>query len=158
MNKGVIISIVVIAALLAIGIFAYIFSQQSASSDNDGGSLVNQPSQSSNEGSNTQSAPQNPQSKEVLIKGFAFSPSTINIKVRDSITWTNQDSASHTVTSDSGSELSASGLELKSDSGSELNSELLSQGESYSHTFNTPGTYSYHCTPHPGMKAKVIVS
>ena len=143
MNKGVIISIVVIAVLLIIGMFAYMFSQQSASSDNDEGSLVNQPPQSSNELSGTPSAPQNPQSEDILIKNFAFSPSTVNIKVGDSITWTNQDSASHTVTSDSGSELS---------------SELLSQGKSYSHTFNTPGTYSYHCIPHSGMKAKVIVS
>ena len=77
------------------------------------------------------------------IQNFAFSPSTINIKAGDTVVWTNQDSVQHTVTSDSGSE---------------LNSGFLSKGQPYSHTFNTPGTYNYHCTPHPNMKAKVIVS
>ena len=143
MNKGTIISIIVIAALLLIGVFAYMFSQQT-STNNAGGSLVNQPSSSSNTESNSPSTSQStPQSKDIVIQNFAFSPSTINIKAGDSITWTNQDSAAHTVTSDSGSE---------------LDSELLSQGDAYSHTFDTPGTYPYHCTPHPGMKAKVIVS
>jgi plastocyanin len=33
----------------------------------------------------------------------------------------------------------------------------INAGQTYSHTFNTLGTYNYHCSPHPGMKAKVIV-
>lgn len=122
MKKGIIISIIVIAVLV-IGVLAFIFSQQPSS--------------------NNPTTPSNTQSNEISIKGFAFSPSTISIKVGDTLTWTNQDSTSHTVTSDSGSELS---------------SATLSQGQTYSHTFNTAGTYSYHCTFHSGMKAKVIVS
>jgi len=122
MKKGIIISIIVIAVLV-IGVLAFIFSQQPSS--------------------NNPTTPLNTQSNEISIKGFAFSPSTISIKVGDTLTWTNQDSTSHTVTSDSGSELS---------------SATLSQGQTYSHTFNTAGTYSYHCTFHSGMKAKVIVS
>jgi plastocyanin len=30
-------------------------------------------------------------------------------------------------------------------------------GESWSYTFDTPGEYEYLCTPHPWMRAKVIV-
>ncbi|MEK6917789.1 MAG: plastocyanin/azurin family copper-binding protein [Nanoarchaeota archaeon] len=52
------------------------------------------------------------------------------------------DSAPHTVTSDSGSE---------------LNSGTISNGGVYSHTFNTAGTYKYHCAFHTSMKATVIV-
>jgi amicyanin len=78
----------------------------------------------------------------VDIVNFAFSPQNIIIQVGDTVTWTNQDSAPHTVTSDSGSE---------------LDSELLSQGQSYSHTFNDPGTFEYHCTPHPFMIGTVTV-
>ena len=81
-------------------------------------------------------------SKIVEIKGFSFNPKEIRIKAGESVTWTNGDSVKHTVTSDSGSE---------------LDSALLSEGETYSHTFNEAGTFDYHCTPHPSMKAKIIV-
>ena len=35
--------------------------------------------------------------------------------------------------------------------------ELLAKVESYSWTFNTVGTYTYHCSPHPYMKGIVEV-
>ncbi len=76
------------------------------------------------------------------IINFVYEPVELNIKVGESVMWTNQDSARHTVTSDSGNE---------------LDSALLSKGDSYSHTFTEAGTYAYHCTPHPYMQAKIIV-
>ena len=78
----------------------------------------------------------------VDIQGYKFSPATITIKKGTTVTWTNQDSAPHTVTSTSGSELA---------------SDTLSKGGAYSHTFDKAGTFDYHCTVHPNMKAKVIV-
>ena len=78
----------------------------------------------------------------VIMKGFAFNPAELTVKKGTTVTWTNQDSAPHTVTSDSGSELS---------------SATLSNGQSYSHTFNEAGTFAYHCSVHPMMKAKVVV-
>lgn len=78
----------------------------------------------------------------IEIKDFLFNPMEIRIKVGDSVTWTNKDSMKHTVTSDSGNE---------------LNSATLSQGDTYSHTFNKVGTFDYHCTIHLSMKAKIIV-
>lgn len=78
----------------------------------------------------------------VAIQNFAFDPKTVTVKKGTKVTWTNQDSVGHTVTSDTGSE---------------LNSKLLAKGESFSHVFATVGTYTYHCTPHPNMKATVIV-
>ncbi len=88
----------------------------------------------------------NPSSKiktyPVTIENFAFSPSSLTIKKGEKVIWTNQDSAAHTVTSDSGNE---------------LGSKLLAKGESYSHIFNTVGTFNYHCTPHPYMKGIIIV-
>ncbi len=82
------------------------------------------------------------ESADIIIENFAFTPETIIIQSGDTITWRNDDSVSHTVTSDEGSEL---------DSG------FLSSGDTYVHTFNTPGTYTYHCTPHPSMTATIIV-
>lgn len=78
----------------------------------------------------------------VDMKGYAFKPSELVIGKGETVTWTNRDYASHSVTSDSGKEL---------DSG------LLSRGQSYSHKFNEAGTYPYHCSPHPSMKGKIIV-
>jgi len=78
----------------------------------------------------------------VSIKDFAFDPATVTVNVGAAVTWVNQDSAPHTVTSDSGGELS---------------SGTLSNGQSYSHTFNAKGTYTYHCGIHRSMKGTVNV-
>jgi plastocyanin len=79
---------------------------------------------------------------KVQIANFAFSPSTLEVKVGTTVTWTNADSAPHTVTSDDGS----------------FASNDLNQGASFSFTFTTAGTYAYHCGVHPGMKATVTVT
>ena len=84
-----------------------------------------------------------PKTVSVAIQNFAFSPATLNINRGDTVIWTNKDSAPHTVTSDTGSEMGSS---------------TLSTGGTYSHTFNTAGTFSYHCNIHASMKAKVIVN
>jgi plastocyanin len=80
---------------------------------------------------------------DIEIKSFAFSPSTLNINVGDTVVWENKDLMSHTITSDSGSELA---------------SESLGNSKTYSHTFNTAGTYDYHCSIHSSMKGKIIVT
>jgi plastocyanin len=79
---------------------------------------------------------------EVTIQGFAFSPFDLKINKGDTVIWTNKDSAPHTVTSDSGNELA---------------SDSLSNGQTYSHTFNQAGTFNYHCGVHLSMKARVEV-
>ena len=38
-----------------------------------------------------------------------------------------------------------------------MDGAMMKKDQSYSITFNEAGTYDYHCTPHPFMKAKVIV-
>jgi plastocyanin len=78
----------------------------------------------------------------VAIQSFAFSPASLTVKAGDTVVWTNMDSAQHTVTSDSGSE---------------LNSALLANGQTYSHTFTTAGTYPYHCTVHASMHGTITV-
>jgi len=78
----------------------------------------------------------------VVISNFTYSPSTLSISAGDTVTWRNDDSVNHTVTSDSGSE---------------LNSPLLSQGQTYTHIFNNSGNFPYHCTVHPAMTASVAV-
>lgn len=76
----------------------------------------------------------------VVAKGFAFSPSSISIKVGESVTWTNEDSAMHAVTGDGG-----------------IDSGNLATGESYTKTFDAAGTYAYKCSIHPSMTGEVVV-
>lgn len=83
-----------------------------------------------------------PSLNEVIIKNMAFSPATLTVSTGTTIKWTNKDGVAHTVTSDVAGQF---------DSGS-INTDGV-----YSHTFSTVGTFNYHCTPHPSMKAKIIV-
>ena len=76
----------------------------------------------------------------VVAKGFAFSPASVSIKVGESVTWTNEDSATHTVTGDGG-----------------IDSGSLANGQSYTKTFDTAGTFAYKCTIHPSMTGEVVV-
>jgi plastocyanin len=78
----------------------------------------------------------------VNIVNFAFAPTPLTVPVGTTVVWTNQDFVVHTVTSDTG----------VWDSGS------LSQGQSFPYTFKTPGTYAYHCIPHPYMMGTVTVT
>ena len=76
----------------------------------------------------------------VDIKNFAFSPVALTVKKGDSVTWTNNDSTTHTVTS----------------SGN-FDSGQLAPGKTFSHTFSEAGTFSYGCSIHPSMKGTVTV-
>lgn len=83
----------------------------------------------------------------VVMKDEAFSPQTIKIKKGTKVTWTNNDSIGHNVVADDAH--NAAGLPS--------DSSLLSKGGTYSFTFDTVGTFSYHCTPHPFMTGVVEV-
>lgn len=78
---------------------------------------------------------------DISIQNFAYSQPTFTVKKGTSVTWQNEDTVAHTVTADDGS----------------FDSGLLEKGKSFSHTFNTVGTFDYHCTPHPQMTAKIVV-
>jgi plastocyanin len=80
----------------------------------------------------------------VTIKGFAFAPAALTVRAGTRVTWTNQDSDAHTVTSDG--------------SGGPLNSKAMNTGDTFSFTFATAGTYKYLCTIHPFMTATVTVT
>ncbi len=75
-----------------------------------------------------------------------YSPEEIKINVGDTITWPNNDSEPHSVTSGK-----PGAMDQKFDSG------LYSPGESWSFTFMESGTFDYFCTIHPWMIGKVIV-
>ena len=59
------------------------------------------------------------------------------------MTWTNQDTAPHDV--------------LTASAPVTVDSPMLEQGDQWSYTFTTPGTYDYYCTVHPDMTARIVV-
>jgi LPXTG-motif cell wall-anchored protein len=75
----------------------------------------------------------------VSVIDFAFSPSSVTISVGETVTWTNNGDNTHTTT-DSG----------VWDSGN------LTPGQSFSHTFDTAGTFNYLCTIHPTLMTGTI--
>ena len=83
----------------------------------------------------------NGNSVQVAIKDYKFSPADITVSSGTTVTWTNEDSAPHTVES----------------SDKMLKSDELSQGDKYSYTFMKAGKVNYICGIHPSMKGSVTV-
>jgi len=81
-----------------------------------------------------------PKGAEVL-GNRAFTPDDVDIAVGTTVTWTNTDSVAHTSTSN------ASGW----------NSGTIAPGRQFSFTYQTAGTFPYHCAIHPGMVGTVVV-
>ena len=85
-------------------------------------------------------------SKVVKIVGNAgsnsFSPDPVEVKAGETVTWINDDSGRHTVTSKDGV----------------FDSELMGKGQSFSYTFGKAGEYPYFCEPHPNMVGTVVVT
>jgi plastocyanin len=77
----------------------------------------------------------------VEMKGVAFLPNRIEVAAGATVTWTNNDPLIHTVTADDGS----------------WDSGQIEPTKTFSRTFTQPGEYAVHCTPHPFMKAVIVV-
>lgn len=77
----------------------------------------------------------------VTMGAMKFHVDTVVISAGQAVRWNNADPLGHTVTFDGG----------------EPGSELIEPNASYVHRFDHPGSYTYHCTPHPFMKGVVVV-
>lgn len=80
-----------------------------------------------------------PSGASVSIVDFAFEPAMLPIAVGETVSWTNDGLAPHTVTGDF------------ADSG------VLDPGQTLSHTFETDGAFDYFCAIHPQMVGTVSV-
>jgi plastocyanin len=85
------------------------------------------------------SAPNNPK---------FYDPSPANVAVGTTVTWTNDDATLHTV---------YSGLPSDPQQGQLFQSDFMTKGKTFSHTFDTAGTFDYYCTLHPFMIGQVVV-
>lgn len=96
---------------------------------------------SSGYGSNPGGTYNPPPANTVSIKNIAFSPTTLTVAVGTTVTWTNNDNMTHTVTANDNS----------------FDSGNLAYGATFSYKFNAAGTFNYHCSYHASMLAKIIV-
>ena len=88
------------------------------------------------------SQPASTVTKAVSITATAFTPTSRTIATTDSIKWTNKDTKSHQVVANNGSFVSPT----------------IAPGKTYTHTFNTAGTFNYHDALHPSLTGKIIVT
>lgn len=80
--------------------------------------------------------------------GEFYSPATVETTVGSMVTWKNDDSALHTVTSGDAATVSPDGV---------FDSKFMKKDQTFSFVFDKPGEYNYFCTLHPFMTGKVIV-
>jgi len=72
---------------------------------------------------------------------LTFTPATVTINAGESVTWQNFSGMKHTTTSD----------QLGWD-------QTVDNGQFFTRTFQSPGSFPYHCNIHPGMRGTVVVS
>lgn len=75
----------------------------------------------------------------ITIQNFSFSPAELKVKAGTTVTWTNNDSTTHSIKSAS------------------FNSAPLSPGNSFQFKFDAAGTFDYTCGIHPSMQGKIVV-
>ena len=77
---------------------------------------------------------------KVGMEGVSFTPDTVSVKAGGAVTWTNTSAISHNVTAD------------------DFASKTLDAGATYRHTYPAPGSFTFRCTFHAGMKGTVVVT
>jgi plastocyanin len=90
----------------------------------------------------TASAGENPAGLQITIDNFSFAPATLTVPAGTKVTWVNHDDIPHTVVSEDKTT---------------FKSQALDTDEKFTFTFVKPGMYTYFCSIHPKMTAKVIV-
>jgi plastocyanin len=122
--------LIILAVLLTLVLFTV-----SCGSSSNTTTTTTSPTQTSTTSTTT------PVNVAVVLESFAFSPDNITVSVGTTVTWTNNDPVTHTVTSNTG--LFSSGS--------------LPPGGTFSFTFTQAGTFQYHCSIHTTMHGTVIV-
>jgi plastocyanin len=108
----------------------------------------NDDNSSSGSGGSTSSATSESSSSDggavaIKMKGFQFSPKDTTVKVGQTITWTNEDTADHNVTADSGED---------------FKSKDFGKDGTFEYKADKAGKVAYECTLHPGMKATLTIT
>jgi plastocyanin len=73
---------------------------------------------------------------------FSPNPFTESIATKNTVIWANKDNVTHHIVSDTPL----------------FDSQNLPGGNTFTYTFTAPGTYTYHCSIHPGMVGTIQVN
>ena len=100
-----------------------------------------------------------------MTVGQKFDPSTLEVSVGDSVTWTNDSPEVHTVTAvqadlpEGATYFASGGFDSEEEAVSNLSDGLIDPDETFEVTFDEPGTYKYFCIPHgvDVMKGTIVV-
>lgn len=130
-NAAVIASVVIAGAVVA----TYVLSSNINMGVEGSGDSIQQP---------TAFTPSNSTVVKIVANAGSnlFSPNPVEVKVGETVTWINDDSGRHTVTSKDGV----------------FDSWMIGKGQSFRFTFDKAGEYPYFCGPHPNMVGTVVVT
>ena len=87
------------------------------------------------------STPSSATDNTISIKNMAFTPNNLQIKAGTTVTWVNNDTVQHTVTSDT----------------KVFDSGPIDPGSNFTYTFTQAGSFTYHCDIHKSMTATITV-
>jgi plastocyanin len=83
----------------------------------------------------------------VNMNGASFDPDAVTIGVGSAVRWVNVTATPHTITPNNAGQAGAWGSQ-----------NINGNGTTFQHTFNTAGTFDYHCNIHAGMTGRVTVN
>lgn len=127
-----IVSVLLLSSLIA-GCFIYFSNQPTYSIVSTSKAVVTPRVENNGQQADLQSISNN-------IHNFWFNPTQIKVKVGSTIAWKNDDSMPHQIKSSS------------------FESKVLTPGETYTYTFEKPGTYRYTCALNPQNQGEIIVT
>ena len=144
MNK--VLAVVIAVLVIAAGAWALFVrdDNKTTSSTTGTNSTSKQPAAIDNTNGTVPPPSASTETNSVSIETSMYAPSNITIKKGTMVTWTNNDTTSHTVTKDN------------ADTGPD--SSVLAHGDVYRFTYNQTGTFKYHCKLHPDMTGSVTVT
>ena len=88
-----------------------------------------------------------PSPDAVTVKLFQFMPTELTVKAGTKVTWTNQDQILHTATAGA----------TPGTADGKFDGSMNGVGQSFSFTFDQPGTYPYFCARHNSMTGTIVV-
>ncbi len=142
MNKESLTKTIIVGIVVTGLVAAAVVYEGMDSNDRSSGTMPSTSDSMSDDTTSTSS--ESSETNMVTYQDFKVKQPMIRVKKGTTVTWTNEDNAKHDVTPTTETE------EFKA-------SELFGKGETHSVTFNTVGTYTYFCSPHPYMKGTVEV-
>ncbi len=135
-NKATITIIIILVVAVAVLVAWYFLGNTDTTTTNTNNTVV------------TTTNREVPPDNTVWVLNGSFTPAVLTISAGDTVTWINKDTINRQVASDP---------HPAHTSVPELLSDPLAEGESYTFTFDTAGTYGYHDELNPIKKAQVIV-